>query len=681
MKKTVRAVTIMILVSVLLTCPVSHALRGVDEPCFGDGLRASPGHSTTAFISWSLTHVDPSTIPECASLPIPVSYCGTEPWQYLYGTIRLRTDENALRSFYINHYGEQMTEPQYRDLTDGWDRNGYATDCQGLLDAWLTYEQHEPTDINVQMNYANWCTQKGPIDEIDRPYRIGEALFVQAESTGKMTHIGWICGFDEDGTPLTVDARGISYGVIVSRMDERGWTHRGLMTAVFTYPQLEPSPEELEPILPLEAYFDDDARSSRRTLDPGPLWFGGGTGTEDDPLRISAPEHLLYLAERVNSGTPYNGYYFRITNDITLNDTSDWTEWGRDCAPASSWTPIGYWDAWNDHAAFGGVIDGGGHTIRGLYFFEDQVSFAGLFGYVSGGTLKNIRIDESYIHALNNVGGIAGYIDNGTTVENCSYRGKLNAELWVGGVVGYAASSSGTQTIENCASAAIVEGFYEVGGVAGGMTDGNVLRRSFNSGIVDADDRVGGIVGNCRAALIEDCYNSGRTRGTATVGGIAGRSDGLSASRCYNAGRLVYKRAGGSVAGLALPGSVFENCLYLSENGPTGDVGEPKTRAELQLPINYTGFDFLQVWMIDPRSGYPYAQLTSNPHIAAPDPLWGDADLDGEVTVADAVLVLRCAMGLTELDEDSDEIADIDHDGEVTVADALAILRVSMTVR
>ena len=85
--------------------------------------------------------------------------------------------------------------------------------------------------------------------------------------------------------------------------------------------------------------------------------------------------------------------------------------------------------------------------------------------------------------------------------------------------------------------------------------------------------------------------------------------------------------------------------------------------------------------MIDPRSGYPYAQLASNPHIAAPDPLWGDADLDGEVTVADAVLVLRCAMGLTELDEDSDEIADIDHDGEVTVADALAILRVSMTVR
>lgn len=676
MKKTIPA-AIMILISALLLCPLSRALQD-GEPAFGDGLRASPGHNINAFVSWTLKHVDPSTIPAGASLPIPVSNCGTEPWQYLYGTVRLRTDDAALRNFFLNHYSEQMTEPQYHDLTDGWDRNGYATDCQGLLDAWLTYEQNEPTDINVQMNYMNWCTQKGPIDEIDRPYRIGEAVFVQAVSTGKMTHIGWICGFDADGTPLTVDARGIAYGVTVSRMDERHWTHRGLMTAVFTYPQLELSPEELDPILPLEAYSDDGAPVSRRTRAPGELWFGGGTGTEDDPLRISAPEHLAYLAERVNSGTPYSGYYFRITNDITLNDTSDWTEWGRDCAPENSWTPIGYWDAWNDHASFGGVIDGGGHTIRGLYYFEDKVSFVGLFGYVSGGTLKNIRINESYIHGLNNVGGIAGYIDNGSAVQNCSFLGKIDGELWIGGVIGCAASSAGTQNIENCASAATVKGFYAVGGIAGCLTDGTELRCSFNSGMIDADDRVGGLVGDCRAVLIEDCYNSGRIIGTAAAGGIAGRSDGQEVSRCYNAGRIAYKRMGGAVAGLALSGSTFENCFYLSESGSLGNIGEPRTHAQLQLPINYTGFDFLHTWMIDPRSGYPYARLSANDHIFAPEPLLGDVDLDGEVTIADALLALRCAIGAIQLDEVTAEIADMDLNGEVTAADALTILRISM---
>lgn len=44
-----------------------------------------------------------------------------------------------------------------------------------------------------------------------------------------MTHVGWICGFDSDGTPLVVEARGLRYGVVVTRLDTRPWTHRGIM--------------------------------------------------------------------------------------------------------------------------------------------------------------------------------------------------------------------------------------------------------------------------------------------------------------------------------------------------------------------------------------------------------------------------------------------------------------------
>ncbi|MBQ2487518.1 MAG: hypothetical protein II517_04180 [Ruminococcus sp.] len=191
-------------------------------------------YRVTDFIKWALTHVRASTIPSGAVLPLPIAECGTEPWQYLFGSVRVQTTQATLDYYYDHHYAKQMTRAKYDALTRDWDRNGYATDCQGLLDAWLTYEQDDRTDINADMDYRLWCTDKGKLSEIDRPYVIGEALFM-ANSAGKMTHIGWVCGFTADGTPLVVEARGIAYGVVVTRLDGRAWTHRGLMTNMFRY--------------------------------------------------------------------------------------------------------------------------------------------------------------------------------------------------------------------------------------------------------------------------------------------------------------------------------------------------------------------------------------------------------------------------------------------------------------
>ncbi len=53
----------------------------------------------------------------------------------------------------------------------------------------------------------------------------------------------------------------------------------------------------------------------------------------------------------------------------------------------------------------------------------------------------------------------------------------------------------------------------------------------------------------------------------------------------------------------------------------------------------------------------------------------GDADGDGEVTVADALLALRTALGLKEPSRRTRIACDLDGDGEVTVSDALLILR------
>ena len=58
----------------------------------------------------------------------------------------------------------------------------------------------------------------------------------------------------------------------------------------------------------------------------------------------------------------------------------------------------------------------------------------------------------------------------------------------------------------------------------------------------------------------------------------------------------------------------------------------------------------------------------------------GDADGDGDVTAADALLTLRCAMEIIRFDEEEVLRADCDCDGVITSADALMILRKALGI-
>lgn len=214
------------------------------------------------FIKWALTHAKRSTIPSDAQLPLPIAQCGTDPWNYLFGSVRVMTTQATIDYYFNNHYKNKMTRADYDAITNSWSRTGYATDCQGMLDAYLTYVCNEKMDINAHMNYTLWCTDKGTIASINRPYVIGEAVFMCSTKSKKMTHVGWICGFRANGEPLVVEARGLAYGVVVTELSKRNWTHRGLMTAKFDYtkPKEEPKPmsaikfEKTNPIKTGEPY-------------------------------------------------------------------------------------------------------------------------------------------------------------------------------------------------------------------------------------------------------------------------------------------------------------------------------------------------------------------------------------------------------------------------------------------
>ena len=232
------------------------------------------------FIRWALTHVNPNTVPSGAVLVGgTATNVGAEPWHYLFGTVKSKTTAARIEERWRNHYSKTWTREAYDRATAAMSPGDFATDCQGLLDAYLTYELGEKTDVNADYNYRKWCADKGKISEIERPYKLGEAVFM-ANSRGKMSHVGWICGLDSDGELLVVEARGLSYGVVITRLEDRPWTHRGLMTKKFDYKEKEPMATKFEVLSPMLR--GDGITAMQRALNANNYTDDNGNALEED---------------------------------------------------------------------------------------------------------------------------------------------------------------------------------------------------------------------------------------------------------------------------------------------------------------------------------------------------------------------------------------------------------------
>ena len=200
--------------------------------------------------------------------------------------------------------------------------------------------------------------------------------------------------------------------------------------------------------------------------------WAGGTGTKDDPYRISTPEQLARLVKQTMSSYWNNystkGKYYVLTNDIVINDTSraDWKEHARDWL-TSTVNPYGH----DCHSkAFAGVLDGKGHVIKGLYTnLEGEGTGAGLFVSVSqNAVIKNLGIEESYLRANmvgaisirdNNIANssssfIACYVED--SVELISTKNADNGMGFAGGIIGY---SQRPVLIKYCYVKAKIDGY------------------------------------------------------------------------------------------------------------------------------------------------------------------------------------------------------------------------------
>lgn len=294
---------------------------------------------------------------------------------------------------------------------------------------------------------------------------------------------------------------------------------------------------------------------------------------EKGTFLITSGAELAWFADQVNQGkTKINA---SLENDIELNTFNSY----------HNWAIIG--DSL-EHP-FQGTFDGKGHNIGYLWVEITQEHpekrYAGVFGVIDGGTVKNLTVGGTVIHGLGTYGGegaydelytasgaIAGYVKSGQvigctnyamtemegeimyrnsgglvginsgTILRCTNYGDISTKLGmsqrhVGGIAGMVHGKNAS--VWYCENRHNIKGYYEVGGIAGAVKNGGEIQSCSNFNKVQGSSILGGIAGNVtgtgtysdgskKECLIKNVYSLGEIDGwsknysASSTGGIVG---------------------------------------------------------------------------------------------------------------------------------------------------------------
>ena len=229
-------------------------------------------------------------------------------------------------------------------------------------------------------------------------------------------------------------------------------------------------------------------------------WEGSGT-TSYDPYLIKSIADMTQLANDVNGGETYAGKFFALVENLEYTGTEN------------NYIPIG-----SNTNNFCGHFDGCGKTIKGIRYTSDTNDYIGLFGYVQGGYVMNVRLDDcqffstkassSHVATI----GYCNYPDDeifGITVNNCVFSAKNG---YAGGIVGYSFAKIKYCTVENT-TITVMDG-TTLQGKAGGIAADYEAFGCSNNTVRDCTIKGGhaaGIIGHSATEsevnnnIVEDC--------------------------------------------------------------------------------------------------------------------------------------------------------------------------------
>ena len=278
-----------------------------------------------------------------------------------------------------------------------------------------------------------------------------------------------------------------------------------------------------------------------------PIW--AGSGTEAAPYEIPDVGKLTALQTQVNeNGFSYSGKWFRLTNNIDLNN--------------EPWTPIGV----DTGHPFSGSLDGGGKSISGLNV-NTSTQYAGLFGAVGEIAVQSLTLQDGSVTCTNGTtswcGGLAGrsgsLLLNDVHIVNMAISG--DGLGGTGGILG-----GGSASMTACSNTGgSVSGRYAGGLTGKGFTESDfTFLECSNSAAVTGRLYAGGMTGcnKSASAKFTNCSNVGSISGGERANGIAAMGGSFIA--CINAGTV--NSSGGQANGITGAAADITQC------GNTGTV-------------------------------------------------------------------------------------------------------------
>ena len=278
-----------------------------------------------------------------------------------------------------------------------------------------------------------------------------------------------------------------------------------------------------------------------------------------DTYYIATKADLIALANFVNGGADTTGVTFVLQNDIDMSGVN--------------FAGIGV----ANNTSFKGDFYGNGHKIKNLTInttSDGDIQNTGLFGYLDGAHIQDLAITDANIKGSSNVGILAGYAGDNTTIDNVYTTGSVvGSSDMVGGFVGYSYA-----TISESYSTANVTGRSSVGGFVGENVGS--ISKSYSTGLVNGTSMTGGFVGANSGGKIASSYSTSRVIGiNSTIGGFVGYAQsGSQISNSYSTGYVEGNSTiGGFIgevdSGVNISGNVFNSSTTLSAVGSGASNG------------------------------------------------------------------------------------------------------------
>ena len=327
-----------------------------------------------------------------------------------------------------------------------------------------------------------------------------------------------------------------------------------------------------------------------------------GAGTASSPYLVQSLEDLQAISYLVDNHESYRTAHYLLTKNITFGVT--------DCVRA-----IGFSTSVTGVAsiAFAGVFDGGGHTLKNVAYgrqinlptsttLDSQSYTCALFGYVTGGTIRNLAIESNlFPQAGERYGGIVGAMNGGALVERCSakinnaFEYRVAKSTVIGGLVGTMRDS----TIRDC---------FVTGQITGTFYTGTSASSVYLGGLV-ASAGSGAIVERCYTNVYMNIGSTGTAKARHFLGGLIGSAEQCTVRNCF-VGGYIYAKTYSDFTGLILGYTYYlkaQENLYWEQyeggiavdpmdagiSGVKTTVGEARTMNELyslSWLVNNLGF-------------------------------------------------------------------------------------------